>query len=401
MPIIVQKYGGSSIADTERLKAVAKRIVETKRMGFDVVVVVSAMGKTTDELLSLASNITSNPKKRELDMLLTSGERISMSLLTMAIHELGEEAISFTGSQSGIITNDRHTNARIIDVRPVRILDELKRGRIVIVAGYQGMSYKREVTTLGRGGSDTTAVALAAALGADVCEICSDVEYVYSTDPRIIKEAVPIEEMTYDEMIALAEGGASVLNPEAVAFAKKKGVKIFSTSTFGKKNKGTFILKKEDINRYGQVIGIAVRDEVYLIRFWGTMSEIDDVFALLYKYRLPIYNLELRRQDDGKFFLRGIVPPEDAHGFAEFKKECSSLDGTPELPEGIGSITMVGEGITDSPRIVQQAWHLLDSANMNPLDVRASSGRITVLIARNMVKEAAEKLHNRFINDKN
>ncbi len=193
MPVLVQKYGGSSVADVEKIGRVADRVVAAKRAGQDVVVVVSAMGKTTDSIIGLARSAAGpgfEPPRRELDMLLTTGERVSMALLSIAIHARGEDAISFTGSQSGIITNDRHFDARIIEVRAHRIEDELSRGKIVIVAGYQGMSYKREITTLGRGGTDTTAVALAAALGADRCEIYSDVDGVYSADPRVVPEPV-------------------------------------------------------------------------------------------------------------------------------------------------------------------------------------------------------------------
>jgi aspartate kinase len=189
MAIVVQKYGGSSVADVQKLRHVAERVVRTRENGHEVVVVVSAMGDTTDDLLAMAKQVSPNPDRRELDMLLSAGERISMALLSMAIRELGGDAISFTGSQSGIITNDRHVDARIIEVRPFRVQDELTRGRIVVIAGYQGVSYKREVTTLGRGGSDTTAVAMAAALDAEYCEICSDVDGVYSADPRVVAAA--------------------------------------------------------------------------------------------------------------------------------------------------------------------------------------------------------------------
>src|SRR5579883_2931090 len=188
-PIVVQKYGGSSVADVEKLRRVASRVVATVEKGYRVCVVVSAMGKTTDELLKLAHSVTQSPPRRELDMLLSTGERIAMALLSMAIAELGHEAISFTGSQSGIITSDRHTGARIVEVRPYRVQDELERGKIVIVAGYQGVSYKKEVTTLGRGGTDTTAVAMAAALSAEACEIYSDVDGVFSADPRVVPSA--------------------------------------------------------------------------------------------------------------------------------------------------------------------------------------------------------------------
>src|SRR3970040_22694 len=208
MSVVVQKYGGSSVADVQNLRQVAERVMRTRNQWHPVVVVVSAMGDTTDDLLATAKQVSQNPSRRELDMLLSAGERISMGLLSMAIRELGGDAISFTGSQSGIITNDRHVDARIVEVRPYRVQDELARGKIVVIAGYQGVSYKREVTTLGSGASDTTAVAMAAALGADYCEICSDVDGVYTADPRVVPDARRIGSWSYEETQEMAEAGA-------------------------------------------------------------------------------------------------------------------------------------------------------------------------------------------------
>src|SRR5512140_1640595 len=241
MAIVVQKYGGSSVADISKLRAVADQVVAAKNVGHDVVVVVSAMGKTTDNLLSLAreaarspgseNGTDAEPPKRELDMLLSTGERVSMALLSIAIQARGLDAVSFTGSQSGIITNDRHFDARIIEVRPHRIEDELARGRIVIVAGYQGMSYKREITTLGRGGSDTTAVALAAALDAERCEIYSDVDGVYSADPRVVPDPVHLPEIDLATLQEMAEAGAKVLNAQAVEWARRSKIVIHARKT--------------------------------------------------------------------------------------------------------------------------------------------------------------------------
>src|SRR3954470_14721909 len=239
MAIIVQKYGGSSVADLAKLARVADWVVASKRAGHSVVVVVSAMGKTTDELLALAHRAAQSagedkaPARRELDMLLSVGERTTMALLSIAIQARGEAAVSLTGSQSGIMNNHRNFDARIIEVKPHRIEDELYHGKIVIVAGYQGMSYKREITTLGRGGSDTTAVALAAALSAERCEIYSDVDGVFSADPRVVPEAKKLAELSFDEMQELATAGAKVLNAQAVEFAKQKGIVILAKSTFG------------------------------------------------------------------------------------------------------------------------------------------------------------------------
>ena len=271
MSIVVQKYGGSSVADPTKLKRVAERVMQTRTSGHDVVVVVSAMGDTTDELLALAKAISPNPDRRELDMLLSAGERISMALLSMAIRELGGNAISFTGSQSGIITNDRHVDARIIEVRPFRVQDELARGKIVVVAGYQGVSYRKEITTLGRGGSDTTAVAMAAALGADWCEICSDVDGIYTTDPRVVPHAKRIPILSYEETQELAESGAKVLNAQAVEFAKERGIAIYARSTTGPlpgkdpSEDGT-VVRKFGPRLPGSVVGIASEKEMVLIQ---------------------------------------------------------------------------------------------------------------------------------------
>src|SRR4026209_840014 len=231
MSIIVQKYGGGSGAGCGELRSVAERVMQSARRGHQVVVVVSAMGNTTDELLAMAKQISVNPERRELDMLLSAGERISMALLSMAIRELGGEAISLTGSQSGIITNDRHVDARIIEVRPVRVPGQPARGQIVVNGGQQGVSYRREITTLSRGGSDTTAVAMAAALGAEYCEICSDVDGVYSADPRVVPAAARIGTLSYEETQEMAEAGAKVLNAQAVEFAKEKGIAIYARAT--------------------------------------------------------------------------------------------------------------------------------------------------------------------------
>ena len=270
MAIVVQKYGGSSVADVTRMKKVAERVMRTRGQGHDVVVVVSAMGDTTDELLALAKQVSANPDRRELDMLLTAGERISMALLSIAIRELGGEAISFTGSQSGIITNDRHVDARIIEVRPYRVQDELARGRIVVIAGYQGVSYRREVTTLGRGGSDTTAVAMAAALGAEYCEICSDVDGVYTADPRVVADAQRIGMLSYEETQELAEAGAKVLNAQAVEFAKEKGIAIYARATASPlpgadpSEDGT-VVRRDAVRPAGAVVGVASERDILVL----------------------------------------------------------------------------------------------------------------------------------------
>src|SRR5947207_11843630 len=270
MSIVVQKYGGSSVADVAKLKTVADRVMRTKAAGLDVAVVVSAMGDTTADLLGLAKQVSPNPDRRELDMLLTAGERISMALLSMAIRHLGGDAISFTGSQSGIITNDRHVDARIIEVRPVRVQDELANGKIVVIAGYQGVSYRREVTTLGRGGTDATAVAMAAALGAEYCEICSDVDGVYTADPRVVPSARRIGTLSYEETQELAEAGARVLNAQAVEFAKERGIAIYARATASAlpgddpSADGT-VVRKHPPRMPGTVVGVASEKDVIVL----------------------------------------------------------------------------------------------------------------------------------------
>jgi aspartate kinase len=229
--IVVQKYGGSSVADADKIAQIARHIAATKQAGHELVVVVSAMGKTTENLLALARSITPDPPRRELDMLVSTGERVAMALVSMALSTLGCDAVSFTGSQSGIITDDRHFDAQIIEVRPHRIEEELARGRVVIVAGYQGMSREREITTLGRGGSDTTAVALAAALGAERCEIYSDVDGIYSADPRNVADARQLSAIDYETMQEMAESGAKVLNARAVEWARRNHVVIHARKT--------------------------------------------------------------------------------------------------------------------------------------------------------------------------
>ena len=231
MSIIVQKFGGSSMADPDRIGKAADRVVAARQAGHAVVVVVSAMGRTTDQLLDLADRVTTDRCERERDMLVTAGERIATALLCMALQARGCESISFTGSQAGILTNDRHQDARIIEVRPVRVEDELARGKVVVVAGYQGVSYKREITSLGRGGSDTTAVALAAALGADAVEIYSDVDGVFSADPRHVPDVARLDELDTDAMLALAEGGARVLAADAVRYARNAGIALYCRAT--------------------------------------------------------------------------------------------------------------------------------------------------------------------------
>lgn len=275
MPTIVQKFGGSSLADVRCIQSVAAKVMERHQQGNRVVVVVSAMGKTTDELLTLAQTVSPNPPQRELDMLVTAGERISMALLSMAIHDAGGDSISFTGSQSGIITENAHQGARILEIRPYRLIEELERGRIVIVAGFQGVSRNKEVTTLGRGGSDTTAVALAAALEAEACEIYSDVDGVYTADPRVCPQAKLLKQVSYETMQAMAASGAKVLHAEAVEFARRAGIAIYARKTNDDSGRQTMVTAGEDTSRIiHAVVSTAKVTQIHgAAQHWQHLSE--------------------------------------------------------------------------------------------------------------------------------
>lgn len=264
-PVVVQKYGGSSVADVQRILKVADRIVATRKAGRRVVAVVSAMGKTTDSLVKLAHEVSDTPDRRELDMLLTAGERISMSLLAMAVRARGLPATSLTGSQCGILTNDAPGGARVVEVRPFRVQDALDQGHVVIVAGFQGVSYRREVTTLGRGGSDTTAVALAAALGAESCEIYSDVDGIYSADPRVVGDARRLDALSHDEMLAMARCGAKVLAADAVAYARMHGIALYARAQDGRP--GETVVRCNVPGDHAWISGVAARPGCALLRY--------------------------------------------------------------------------------------------------------------------------------------
>jgi aspartate kinase len=397
MSIVVQKYGGSSVADAARMKLVADRVMQTKRAGHDVVVVVSAMGDTTDDLLGLAKQVSPNPDRRELDMLLTAGERISMALLSMAIRELGGDAISFTGSQSGIITNDRHVDARIIEVRPFRVQDELARGKIVVIAGYQGVSYRREVTTLGRGGSDTTAVAMAAALGAEYCEICSDVDGVYTGDPRLVPQATRIGTLSYEETQELAEAGAKVLNAQAVEFAKEKGIAIYARATRSPlpgadpSADGT-VVRRHPPRTPGTVVGVASeRDAIVLEANVGG----DDILALLDAHHVAGKQLHLTGDH-----LRIVISRENLHEEARVREALAARFGeAARITDTLGAVSVVGAGINASFENVRRGSAALSAQRMAIEGIATSSFRITWMIDRTRLDDAVRLLHRTFIEE--
>jgi aspartate kinase len=395
MSIVVQKYGGSSVADVSRIKEVADRVMRTRREGHDVVVVVSAMGDTTDDLLGLAKQVSPNPDRRELDMLLTAGERISMALLSMAIRDLGGDAISFTGSQSGIITNDRHVDARIIEVRPFRVQDELSRGKIVVIAGYQGVSYRREVTTLGRGGSDTTAVAMAAALGADYCEICSDVDGVYTADPRVVLTARRIGTLSYEETQELAESGAKVLNAQAVEFAKEQGIAIYARATSSAlpgsdpSADGT-VVRRHPPRMPGTVVGVASERDVFALH---TDVRADEVLAFLDEHRVAGKQLHV---SGGRLTL--VVSRENLHEEARVRDALVARFGAAaRISDTLGALSVVGAGINATFENVRRGTAALATAGIAVEGVATSSFRITWMIDRTRLDDAVRLLHRTFI----
>jgi aspartate kinase len=395
MAIVVQKYGGSSVADVGRLRQVADRIMRTRQQGHDVVVVVSAMGDTTDELLAMAKQVSPNPERRELDMLLTAGERISMALLSIAIRDLGGDAISFTGSQSGIITNDRHVDARIIEVRPFRVQDELARGKIVVIAGFQGVSYRREVTTLGRGGSDTTAVAMAAALNAEYCEICSDVDGVYSADPRVVPGARRIGVLSYEETQEMAESGAKVLNAQAVEFAKEQGIAIYARATSGPlpgddpSTDGT-VVRRNPPRLPGAVVGIASERDVLVL---DADAPADDLLSALDEHHVAGKQLHMSR---GRTTL--VISRENLHDEPNIRGALAAGFGNRVvLTDGLGAVSAIGAGINASYANVRTGITALAEAGIDSHGMSTSSFRITWMVPNADVERAVRTLHACFI----
>jgi aspartate kinase len=398
MPVVVQKFGGSSLADIARIGMVADLVMATRRAGYDLCVVVSAMGKTTDGLLDLARQAAhrggeselGEPPRRELDMLVSTGERVSMALLSIAIRARGGDAVSLTGSQSGILTNDRHFDARILEVRPFRIEDELARGRIVIVAGYQGMSYRREITTLGRGGSDTTAVALAAALGAERCEIYSDVDGVYSADPKSVPDARHLPEIDYDTTQAMAERGAKVLNARAVAWAKKHGVTIHARKTSDFTASGSF---RETRVAAGSAPTSEVRAVVGEKNVALVTATAEVAPALL--VAASESELELRG-----FLVSGgqcvaTVPLLNAPDFERARSLLTAAGGTDfALTRGFGVVSLVGGGAGSDPATLAEALAALPCP---PAHVTSSPLSLSAVVPETRLAEAERAWHAAFV----
>jgi len=388
-PIVVHKYGGSSVADLAKIRLVARRIADTVASGYRVCAVVSAMGKTTDGLLKQAKELSPNPNPRELDMLLSTGERVSVSLLAIALSELGLEAVSFTGSQSGIITNTRHNRARIVEVRPFRLLDELDRGKVVVVAGYQGVSYTREITTLGRGGTDTTAVALAAALGAEHCEICSDVDGVYTADPRLAPDATRLPEVGHDEMIALARAGSKVLAQDCVEHAARHGVAIFAKATAGPRDDAGTVVRQNPAREPRLVTAIAHRLQMLEV----ALPAGHDVGALL-EVLTTVNALPHEVSGGGARPLVAFIPSENCHRPDLLKRALGERFGADvTLSDERGSVTVIGPGLGEAPDVTLRATGIVRELVGGSPEVVLSSLSLGFILPRDLVASAVGRLH--------
>lgn len=391
MAVIVQKYGGSSVADVQKIGHVADRVAAAKRAGNDVVVVVSAMGKTTDQLLALARQASGEPPRRELDMLVSTGERVTMALLSIAIHARGLDAISFTGSQSGILTNDRHFDARIIEVRPHRIQDELARGRIVIVAGYQGMSYRREITTLGRGGSDTTAVALAAALEADRCEIYSDVDGVYSADPRVVPDAAHLPQIDLAVLAEMAEAGAKVVNAQAVEWARRSKIAIHARKTTDPVDGGRETIARVD-DEGRNVRAVVGASDVMLVRI--DPQVLPGFLKLAGELELTLGDV-LAAGGDGTI---AHLPLLNVPDWPRCERELERAFGARVRFEGKHAIaTVVGHGLTGTSGALARALATLAELDIRPRALSAGPLRISATIGEADLARAQRALHDVFV----
>ncbi|MDV7242820.1 MULTISPECIES: aspartate kinase [Rhodococcus] len=405
MALVVQKYGGSSVATAERIRRVAERIVETKKAGNDVVVVVSAMGDTTDELLDLAQQVCPAPPAREMDMLLTSGERISNSLVAMAIHSLGAEARSFTGSQAGVITTGAHGNAKIIDVTPGRVRDALDEGSIVLVAGFQGVSQdSKDVTTLGRGGSDTTAVALAAALKADVCEIYTDVDGIFSADPRIVPDAQRLETVSFEEMLELAACGAKVLMLRCVEYARRYNVPVHVRSSYTTKP-GTIVSgSMEDIPVEEAILTGVAHDrsesKVTVVGLPDTPGYAAQIFRAVADAEINIDMVlqNISKVETGKTDITFTLPTADGPRAVEKLSKLQGEIGFTQIvfDDHIGKVSLVGAGMKSHPGVTATFCEALAEAGINIDLISTSEIRISVLVKDTDLDKAVKAIHDAF-----
>ncbi|MFZ0627301.1 MAG: aspartate kinase [Acidimicrobiia bacterium] len=399
MPVVVQKYGGTSVADPTRISAVADRVQTARVQGSDVVVVVSAMGQTTDELIRLAAQITDNPPPREMDMLLTAGERISMALLAMALETRGIPAVSYTGSQAGILTDSSHGEARIREITGQRVRDSLAEGKVVIVAGFQGVDPEsKEITTLGRGGSDATAVALAAALDADVCEIYTDVDGVFTADPKIVPEAKKLVEISFDEMLELSAGGAGVLMSRSVEFGRRFNIPIHVRSSFHD-SEGTWV--KETTMEQAIISGIAHdRSEAKL-----TINGVPDqpgvaasVFGPLADAGVNVDMIVQNVAHDGTTDISFTVPRTNIEEAEQITKEMAAKIGarSVDIDTEVGKVSLVGAGMKSHPGVAATTFRALSEAGINIEMISTSTIRISCVVRAEQVEAAVQALHRAF-----
>jgi len=400
MKLIVQKFGGTSVADTSSLKIVAERIINRKKEGYEVVVVPSAMGSSTDELIDLANELSEKPTPREMDMLLSAGERITMSLLSMHLNSLGHSSFSLTGSQAGIITTSRHGKAEIEEISGERVREGIERGDIVIVAGFQGFNRDtREITTLGRGGSDATAVALAATLGAEKCEIFTDVEGVFTADPRIIKSAKLIDEITYDEMLEMSSSGAGVLMARSVEFGRRYNVPIIVKSTFTN-NKGTLV--KEKTMEEAIVSGVTHNDKEVKFTLFGVPDQpgiAGTVFGSLSEIGT---NVDMIVQNVSKESITDIsftAPSEQQKDVEDTLKNISKqLDAKGyDVDENIARISIIGAGMKSESGVASKMFKTLGDNKINISMISTSPIRVSCVISSNDIEKALNVLHEEFI----
>jgi len=401
--LVVQKFGGSSVADPDRIRAVADHVARTRRAGDDVVVVVSAMGKSTDELLRLANSVAKNPDGRELDMLLTTGERISISLVTMAIEDLGVPAISFTGSQAGIVTDTEHNRAKIIEVKGDRVRQALAEGKVAVVAGFQGVSTTREITTLGRGASDLTAVALAAALDAEVCEIYTDVEGVYSADPRIVPKARKLSRVSFDEMLEMAATGGRVLALRSVEFARNHHVKVHVRSSFTWAP-GTWVTEEDpSLTSMEQAILSGVTHDASEAKV--TIQQVPDKPGVAATYFRTLadagVNVDMIVQNvstAGRTDISFTVPRTDlSRAESCMEKILVETEATGYRTDAnIGRVSLVGAGMKTNPGVAAKMFEVLATEGINIEMISTSTIRISCVVAEEDVEPAVRALHTAF-----
>jgi len=400
MGLIVQKFGGTSVGSVEKIRNAASRTAEEWKNGNQVVVVVSAMGKTTDHLVDMANEISEAPSKREMDMLLTTGEQITIALYAMALAQNGIEAVSFTGWQAGVKTEAIHGNARIIDIETDRISKELSAGKVVIVAGFQGVTADGDITTLGRGGSDTTAVALAAALKADKCDIYTDVTGVFTTDPRIVKSARKLLNVSYDEMLELANLGAGVLHPRAVEFAKNYGLRLEVRSSMEKES-GTIIEEENEMEQNLIVRGVAFEDQITRVSVLGvstSLKGLSTIFSTLAQNHINVDIIVQSRTEAGaaniSFSIKSTNLPETLD-VLESNKESLNYQSI-ESETGLAKVSIVGSGMVSNPGVAAKMFEVLEENGIQVKMVSTSEIKVSTVVPEKQMVNAVESLHEAF-----